>query len=110
MGALQRQKKDSASGKKVNSASTPVKEGVIARVASWLRISDTPRITFKQDNRRLGTLEYRVTIPNNNVFTYGNLKDARAMKKLIKKTGIDSVIIRVDTTDDGFVLSEREIK
>lgn len=110
MAELPKQKKASVSGKKENSVSTPVKEGVIARVASWLRISDTPRITFKQDNRRLGTLEYRVTIPNGFVVSYGNLKDARAFKKLTKKAGVDSAIIRVDTTDDGFVLSEREIK
>lgn len=111
MGESLKRKKGSASGKTGNSKSSPKKESVIQRVVSYLKISNTPRMVFKPSNKRVGTVEYRVTLPLTYV-SFKKLSDARTMKRLLASSNskIDSVIIRTDTTEEGFVVSEREVR
>lgn len=111
MAVSPKQQKGSASGKKALSVDTPRRESVIARVASFLRISSSPRLKFKPHKKGLGTLTYRVNL-GSNVFTFKKLQDARSLVRLVKLSGgmIDSVIIRTDTTKEGYIVDEREIK
>lgn len=111
MAELRKQQKDSASGKKENSASSPKEEGVIARVASYLKISDSPRFKFRPTNKQLGKVTFKVKWEGT-IVLFSKLTDARHFKRLLKKGApfVEPVIIRTDTTKEGYIVDEREIK
>ena len=111
MAVSSKQQKDSVSGKKENSASTPKKGSVIQRVASYLKISDSPRVQLKPTNKKLGYVMYRVDWQGFNAL-FTRLADARHFKRLLKKSApvVEPVIIRTDTTEDGYIVDERVIK
>lgn len=109
---LSKPKKDSASGTKENSASSPEKDSVIARVVSYLKIGGKQLVQLKDPRgKKLGTVGYYVTVIDIR-FTFKTLADARMFKKALKRSvnGIESAIIRIDTTDEGYIASEREVK
>lgn len=62
--------------------------------------------------KKIGTIGYYITVPNNNRFTFKNISDARMFKKALKRSvnSIESVIIRIDTTEEGYIASERVVK
>lgn len=85
---------------------------VIQMVGSYLKTGGNQLVKLKDPSgKKLGTLEYRVSLPLGSV-SFAKLRDARTMKRLLATSNsmVDSVIIRTDTTDEGFVASEREVK
>jgi len=106
-----KQQKGSASGKTASSSSTPKEEGVIARVVSFLRISNSPRFKFRPTNKQLGKVTFKVKWEGT-IVLFNKLTDARHFKRLLKKGApfTEPVIIRTDTTKEGYIVDEREIK
>lgn len=114
MGASPRQKKGSASGRMVNSASIPEPEGVIAKVVSYLKFKvGASKLIFRDPgSKSLGTVEYRIRL-DDKLILFSKLNDARAFKRAYKKADnctAEPVIIRSDTTSEGFIANEREVK
>lgn len=87
-------------------------DSVMQRVVSYLSLkTNSKRVIFKPDNKRFGNVMYRVQWEGvGTLFT--KLTDARAFKRLLKqgKQFNEPVIIRTDTTDEGYIVSERKIK
>ena len=105
--ALEKQKKGSANGKKVNSASLPKRESVIAKVASFLKRERTQvRYIIKIPlNRPIGKVFYTVESTIEPV-TFYKRKDAECFKQLLNNAATNHYnadIIRREVTDDGFI-------
>lgn len=114
MADLPRQKKDSVSGKKANSVSTPEEESVIARVVSYLKFKvGASKLIFRDPGgKSLGTVGYRIRL-DDKLILFSKLNDARAFKRAYKKADnctAEPVIIRFDTTSEGYIANEREVK
>lgn len=103
-------------GKKESSVAMLSVVSAISRVASYLKTSGRQRFYPKDPtNKGVGTVEYQVHIEATDVrqVTFNKLAHARSFRKLLKLSsggGIQSDIIRTDTTDEGLVVSERKIK
>ena len=112
MAVSSKQKKASPSGEKVNSSVIQRLGSVMQSVASYLNTEGRQLVHLRDPSgKKLGTLQYHVVAPMGK-FIYNKLPDARALRRALRKSQsrMDSVIIRVDTTKEGFVASEREVK
>ena len=79
----QEQQKDLQSGKKANLASTPKREGVIAKVVSYLKPKNKPRFIFKVPlGKPIGKVYYTVQSELDPI-TFNKKKDATAFCKLL---------------------------
>jgi len=85
-------------------------KGVIKEVFSY-RAEPIKRMRFKPNNRRIGTVTYTINV-GSNVFVFTKLPDARHFKRLLKKGApfVEPVIIRTDTTEEGYIVDERKIQ
>jgi hypothetical protein len=110
MGELKKEEKEPLPGLMARTQILQRLGSVIQRVGSYLKTGGSQLVKLK-DPRPLGKLEYRVTLPLGSV-SFAKLSEARSMKRLLATSlsQVDSVIIRTDTTDEGYVASEREIK
>lgn len=97
----QEQQKDLQSGKKANLASTPKREGVIAKVVSYLKPKNKPRFIFKVPlGKPIGKVYYSVHSSLDTV-TFTKKKDAVAFSKLllISTAEVKSDIVRREILD-----------
>lgn len=102
--ALRERIKGLRSGKKENSANTPRRESVIARVVSFLTPTSKPRIVFKLPlNKPIGKVYYTVESELDPV-TFKKKKDALTFKKLLSISNLElkSDIVRREITDNGY--------
>lgn len=98
---LKEQQKDLQSGKKANLVSTPSREGVIARVVSYLKPKSKPRFVFKVPlGKPIGKVYYTVQSSFDPV-TFTKKKDATAFSKLLlmSTAEVKSDIVRREILD-----------
>ena len=112
MGELKKEEKEPLPGLMVRTQILQRLGSVIQRVGSYLKTGGSQLVKLKDPSgKKLGKLEYRVTLPLGSV-SFAKLSEARSMKRLLATSlsQVDSVIIRTDTTDEGYVASEREVR
>lgn len=112
MAVLKLEEKEPQPGKTVRTRLWLKLESVMETVGSYLKTGGNQLVKLKDPSgKSLGTVTYHLKLPSGTII-FEKLREARSTKKLLANslTRVDSVIIRTDTTDEGFIASEREIK